>query len=155
MNEIKFLKKLHIIKTKLKERDSFVLWFDAQGKLLAKGLNTKDAKSSLLNLIIKNRMLWKNKIITEVVIEFDPDNIMEEALGGLQISINLNKIVFHDNSISIQQKNKTNSLFTLRYRYDELEHFKLSDLKKFALFVSNEELKTINPFKIYHYSDML
>lgn len=149
-----FLKKLFKIKETMKTK-GFVFWFDIDGKIISKSNNTKNAKTQLLEKINKNTENWKNAIVTELVIEFDPDNVMDEELGGVQITVELNKIKYLGENISIQQKNKSNSLFTMRYKYDELNKFKPSDLKKISLFVSNEKLKKINPFKTYHYENMI
>ena len=149
----KYLSKLFKIQESLKEK-GFVIWFDATGKILVKALNSKTAHSKILNIIKNDIDNWKNQILTEVVIEFDPDEIMNESLGGLKITIELNKVIIHGEKISIQQKNKSNSLFELRYKYNELSNFKQSDLKKLSLMISNEVFEKISPFKSYHYEDI-
>lgn len=149
----KYLKILHKIKEGLKTK-GYVFWFDDQGKILAQGLDTKSAKAKIVKLIMEDKTKWNNAIITELVIEFDPKNIMDEKSGGLSISIDLNKVILDGNRLSIQMKNKNNSLFSMCYKYDELSSFKLSDLKKFSLFVSNEKLKKFGS-DIFHYENML
>lgn len=148
----KYIKILYTIKEKLKTK-GYVFWFDTDGNVISKGLDTKSAKAMLTKKILENKTDWKNKIVTELVIEFDQKNIMDENTGGLSISVDLNKIVFHGDKLSIQMKNKNNSLFSLCYKYDELHKFKLSDLKKISLFVSNETLKKIG-LKVFHYENI-
>lgn len=148
----KYLKILHKIKEGLKTK-GYVFWFDDQGKVLAQGLDTKSAKANMVKVIMGDKTKWNSAIITELVIEFDPKNIMDEKSGGLSISIDLNKVILDGNRLSIQMKNKNNSLFSMCYKYDELSSFKLSDLKKFSLFVSNETLKKFGS-DIFHYEDM-
>lgn len=149
----KYLKTLLKIKEGLKTK-GYVFWFDSAGKILAQGLDTKSAKSKIIKLISKDKNSWENLIITEVVIEFDPKNIMDETSGGLSISIDLNKVIVENDKLSIQMKNKNNSLFSMCYKYDELQSFKLSDLKKLSMFVSNETLKHFKS-DIYQYKDVL
>lgn len=149
----KYLKILHKIKEGLKTK-GYVFWFDDQGKVLAQGLDTKSAKAQVIKMIMNNKSDWNGATITELVIEFDPKNIMDEKSGGLSISIDLNKVVLDGDRLSIQMKNKNNSLFSMCYRYDELSSFKISDLKKFSLFVSNMTLKKFGS-DIFHYKNML
>lgn len=149
----KYLKILHKIKEELKTK-GYVFWFDDKGKVLAQGLDTKSAKAKIIKLITEDKTKWKNKIVTELVIEFDPKNIMDDETGGLSISVDLNKILLDGERLSIQMKNKDNSLFSMCYKYNELSLFKLSDLKKISLFVSNMTLKKINS-NIFHYEDIL
>lgn len=148
----KYIKLLSAIKKKM-ESKGFVFWFDTEGNVISQGLNTTDAKNMIIKKIMKDKDAWKNKIVTELVIEFDKKNIMDEESGGLSITVDLNKIVFNGDKLSIQMKNTNNSLFSMCYKYDELHKFKPSDLKKISLFVSNEVLKKIG-LKIYHYSDI-
>jgi hypothetical protein len=148
-----YLKKLHAIKETMKKK-GFVFWFDDTGKVLSQGLNTTEAKNKIINQIKENREEWKDKIVTELVLGFSPDDLMDEDLGGLQITVDLNKVIVGKERISIQMKNKTNSLFKMRYTYKELKNFKISDLKKISLFVSDEVLKKIGGAKLFHYSDM-
>lgn len=149
----KYLKILQKIKEGLKTK-GYVFWFDNKGKILVQGLDTKSAKAKMIKLIMEDKTKWNNTIITELVIEFDPKNIMDEETGGLSISVDLNKVVLDGDRLSIQMKNKDNSLFSMCYKYDELSLFKLSDLKKISLFVSDTTLKKIGS-NIFHYGDML
>lgn len=149
----KYMKILKKIKEGLKTK-GYVFWFDKTGKVLSQGLNSKEAKEKMVNIIVNDKEKWKNEIITELVIEFIPSDIMEENLGGLSISVDLNKIIMNGDKLSIQMKNKENSLFTMRYKYDELKLFKLSDLKKLSLFVSNETFKKFKS-DIYQYNQIV
>ena len=96
----KYLKTLLKIKEGLKTK-GYVFWFDSQGKVIVQGLDTKSAKSKMIKLIVADKNKWKNEIVTELVIEFDPKNIMDEDSGGLSISVDLNKIVLNDDKLSI------------------------------------------------------
>jgi len=151
-SKIKYLKILNKIKEGLKTK-GYVFWFDIQGNILSQGLDTKSAKTKIVKMITENKDKFKNAILTELVIEFDPSNVMDETSGGLSISVDLNKVIFDNDKLSIQMKNKQNSLLSLCYKYDELSSFKISDLKKISLFVSNE---TLNKLKsdIYHYHEI-
>jgi hypothetical protein len=86
----KYLKILHKIKEGLKTK-GYVFWFDDKGKVLSQGLDTRSAKAGVVKKILEDKNRWKNAIITELVIEFDPSNIMDEDSGGLSISVDLNK----------------------------------------------------------------
>lgn len=152
-DEKKYLKILNNIKEELKSK-GYVFWFDVNGKVLAQGLTTQSAKTLMIKKINEDKNKWNNAIVTELVVEFDKKNIMDEESGGLSITVDLNRIKFNQDKLSIQMKNKTNSLFAMCYKYDELSKFKLRDLKKISLFVSNETLKKFKS-KTYSYSDIV
>lgn len=153
VNENKYMTYLKKIKDTMKKK-GYVFWFDTDGKVLAQGLDTTSAKNKIIKQINADKSAWKNKIVTELVIEFDKDNLMNKTSGGLSISVDLNRVVIMGEKVSIQMKNKENSLFSLCYSYDELSKFKPSDLKKISLFVSNETLKKIG-LNIFHYKDIV
>jgi len=149
----KYIEKLYNIKEKIKKH-GYVFWFGEDGKLLVKDLDDDNAKKKILMKINKDIDEWENKIITEVIITFDKKNILNEESGGLKIDINVNKIITNGKNVSIQQKDKSHSIMTLFYKHDELDNFKISDLKKIVLMIVTKKMKKINPFKFYHYGDI-
>jgi hypothetical protein len=90
----------------------------------------------------------------EVTIDFDKNNVMDNESGGLQIDVYINKIIMNGKNVSIQQKDNSHSILTLFYSYDELDHFKMSDIKKIVLMMINKKMKKVSPFKYYHYCDI-
>ena len=149
-----YIKKLHKIKEKIKKK-GFGFWFDEDGKLISKNESIKNAHKKVVTMITNDKELWKNKILVEIKIDFHPDEILDEQSGGLELDINVNKVIIDGKNISIQQKDTVCSLMRLFYKYDELDNFKLTDLKKIALMFIDKKIKKTNPFKYYHYGDIL
>ena len=148
-----YIKKLFKIKEKVKKQ-GYVFWFDSDGKILVKDLDDENAQNKMLVKIKKDTEKWKNQTVTEVTIDFDKDNVMNKESGGLQIDVYINKIIINGKNISMQQKDDTNSIMTLYYSYDELDNFKMSDIKKIVLMMVNKKIKKVNAFKFYHYDDI-
>lgn len=148
-----YIEKLYKIKEKVKKQ-GYVFWFDSEGKLLVKDLDDENAQNKMLGKIKKNIKKWENQIVTEVTIDFDKDKVMDKESGGLQIDVYINKVIINGKNISMQQKDENSSILTLYYSYDELDDFKMSDIKKIVLMMVNKKMKKVNAFKFYHYCDI-
>lgn len=149
-----YKKKLLKIKEKTKKK-GYVYIFDEDGKLISRGLNISEAEAPILKKIKKNPIEWNNKILCYILIKFIPDDVMNSESGGLDLSIDVNKIIVVNSHVSIPIRDDKSSLIRLFYKYDELDFFQLNDLKKIALVAINRNLgKIINPFEFYHYKDI-
>lgn len=149
-----YLKKLHKIKEKLMKK-GFGFWFDADGKLMSMNVDINKAKDKVVKIIKKDVEDWKNKILLEINITIRPDDIMDKKTGGLELSIRLSKVSINNKNISIEIYDEKRSLMRLFYDNNELDKFKLSDLKEIALLFLNKKIKKTNPFKYYHYDDIV
>lgn len=148
-----YLQKLLDIQKKIKEK-GYVYWFDEEGKLLACDTYDTKAREKILKQIKKNKDDWAGKITVTIIISLDSKEIMDEETGGLELKIRVNKTIYNGSSISIPARDEEASLMKLYYKYDELKKFKLSDLKKIAIFMGQMKMKYIDPFKFYHYKDI-
>ena len=126
----------------------------SSGKLLTKDIDDEKANKKIIKKIIEDKNKWENEILAEALIDFYPKYILDNDKGGISITINVNKVIFNGNKISIQQRDKDKSIITIYYKEDELKYFKLSELSKIVLIMINNKMKKVNPFKNYHYSDI-
>lgn len=153
MTEQKYLKQLYKIQQKLIKDQLLSLWFNSNGYLIAKSNDPTTSQQKVLQKIKKFEDEFIGEILINVEIEFLPTEIMSDKQGGLELNIHINRVDQVGKYIALALKNKTGSLMRLYYKYDELDKFKLSDIKKIVLLLLD---KTIIPhaFTYYHYDDI-
>ena len=152
-DETKYLKLFKKIKTNVKDKGN-VLWFDSDGTLLKKGTSFSETKQSIIKKIKKDKKVWNGEVICSINIRFVSDDIMNAESGAIDIAIDVDQIYVKGDFLAIHQKDETNSLMRLFYRYDELDKFKLTDMKRLALMMIKNDMKKVNAFKFYHYEDV-
>lgn len=148
-----YINKLKKIEKKVKDKGT-IFWFDTNGRLLSKGTLYNTTKKEIVKKIKKDKNKWNDETLCRINIKFNADDLMNKKTGGIDISVDVNKVYIDGNFLSINQKNKDNSLLRLFYRYDELDDFKLTDMKKIALIMINLDMKKVNALKFYHYCDI-
>lgn len=154
----KYTEKLEKIEEKVKKKGR-VFWFDENLKLIVKSNSESKAKNEILKKIEKNIDKWENETLCCIVINFDFDNVLDEKSGGIDISVEINKVTsYEDNKnnkqIILSQKNRKHSILRLFYKYDELNKFDISDLKKIADMMMQKKMPNVGALKFYHYSDI-
>lgn len=158
LNEGDYIEQLEEIEKIIKKKGS-VFWFDEELKILSKSNSETKARDEIVKKIKKNTKKWSDKLLCKIVINFDYENIMDKKTGGLDISVEVNKVNVYENNegiekLLINQRDRHNSLLRLFYKYDELTMFDINDLKKIADMMINNKMKKIGSLKYYSYSDI-
>lgn len=146
-----YIKKLNKIKKQL-DKKGYYFWFDKEETLLSKNVDKKLAKIKFLNKVKKTNS-YDDKFIA-IEISVDKNNIMNDNTGGLELIISIEKIKQRNNGLGTELIDDKNNIMRLYYRYDELDKFKLTDLKKIASMMLNKKIKKFSSLKYYHYEDI-
>ena len=148
-----YLKKFAKIEKDTKKKGT-IFWFGEDGKLLSKANTFKESEKPILKKIKKGEDEWNGKILCRIDIKFIEDDVMDEKSGGIDVSVEVDRIYIKNGVLSIQQKEVKNCLLRLFYKYDELDNFTLSDMKNIALMMIDNKMKKVSSLKFYHYEDI-
>lgn len=129
-------------------------WYDSEmNKLVSQ--NTPEKAMKLIGKKIKeNRKKWEGQTVVEAYVNYYPDEIMNDKRGGIAIIVEVSQVLYNGNNLTLDMKNKKNSMITIFYNKKELKQFKYAHIKKVVQFMLNETYDKISMLKDYQFSDI-